>query len=391
LNRGLIEETPAKSMKFWQQFLLGLLLAKNLVVTHADSTHWQKLSNVWSVFGGFVLRKGHVNRMNKLGKNVHGLKVIGGGFPRTGTKTIETALAMIGHKVYDNRAMIEHKHYSRWINATRSWLDDGDLTLTRQMVDEIETLGYTATLDIPLNLLAPQLIRVRSDAKVLWHYRAKGVEDWYESLSFINWFFESLVYGRPWKWITTNPAREMMPLTRMILSIYKPELNYPEHFDRPLPWYDQLKNNKHHMETNEELKQNFTKAYTSWPSKLQDALIEVKGDDALKTQYLEYTVQEGWDPLLTFLLDDPNDRQSVMELLAEYEFPHVNDRHTLKMIKRLLDFLGIIFPLVVALVLLAVFVSTRALIRLTKAICSRSIGLWHDRSRVQLSKSSKTD
>ena len=337
---------------------------------HADSTKWEKISNVATVFGGLLLRRGHVNTVDKLGQRIYGLKVIGGGFPRTGTKTIETALAMMGHKVYDNRAMIEHDHYENWTKATELWVQNGDLSLTRQIVDEVEALGFTVTLDVPMNLLAPQLIRVRPDAKVLWSYRAKGVEDWYKSLTFINWFLEPLIFARPFSWmgIFPNIVGKMAPLQKMILDIKKPALNYPEHLERPYPWYEKLKDDTHHMETDGNLKQQFVEAYTSWPSKLQAAVVEMRGEKALTTHYLEYTVQEGWDPLLEFLLDNQEDRQLVKESLVAHEFPHVNDRSTLTMVKRIYDFLGLIFPLLIATILLSLFLILRKSVRLVSSL-----------------------
>ena len=46
------------------------------------------------------------------------LALIGAGFSRTGTKSLEAALLELGHKVYDTRSMLELKHISRWVEGT---------------------------------------------------------------------------------------------------------------------------------------------------------------------------------------------------------------------------------------------------------------------------------
>ena len=103
------------------------------------------------------------------------------------------------------------------------------------IVHNIESLGYTATMDIPMNLLAPALIQVRPDAKLLWNYRATGVEDWFESLALINEVAEPLFYAHPWKWVMPNPSRQMGTLIQILASISQPDLNYPDHLERVLP------------------------------------------------------------------------------------------------------------------------------------------------------------
>ena len=48
----------------------------------------------------------------------------------------------------------------------------------------------------------------------------------------------------------------------------------------------------------------------------------MKDVDALDTQYLEYTVQEGWKPLLDFLLEEEGDhRDFISDPYRKSNFP----------------------------------------------------------------------
>ena len=357
-----------------RMFLLSkLVVLSYLSLAGAGSSRLEKLQNGMGLMRDLILREGYRDGSNKAKIKDGGLLLISGGFPRTGTKTIGVILKQVGFKVYDNRAMIEHDHFDKWTRAAKVWKDDGNLDPMRRMVEEIEHLGYTATFDVPMNLLAPALIPVRPDAKVLWNYRAKGAEDWYESMSFINWFAAPLFYARPWKWFLPNPSSQMKYLVEMLASVDQPDLMYPDHLDRPLPWYEHLKDNKHPCQTNEQIKQNWTSAYASFPDLLQTALLEAKGTEGLNTQYLEYTVQEGWAPLLDFLLGQGGDHdEEFITILSKQNFPHVNDRATLTMIRNVMEFIGMILPLFVIFILYSVLAIVRFLVGYkTKASGSR--------------------
>ena len=80
-----------------------------------------------------------------------GLQVIGGGFARTGTKSTEAALIRLGHKIYDTRSILECNHADRCVKAAQE-LRDGKYDEVRDLLEEMEQRGYTATLDFPVNL-----------------------------------------------------------------------------------------------------------------------------------------------------------------------------------------------------------------------------------------------
>jgi hypothetical protein len=72
-----------------------------------------------------------------------GLAMIGAGFPRTGTKSLEAALQGLGHRIYDLAAAYEHGHGDRWVQAAREWQDTGESPTAQALVTELEALGYT--------------------------------------------------------------------------------------------------------------------------------------------------------------------------------------------------------------------------------------------------------
>ena len=43
--------------------------------------------------------------------------------------------------------MVEHDHFNQWINATKEWKSNDNLEHMEGMVEEMESLMPTATLD----------------------------------------------------------------------------------------------------------------------------------------------------------------------------------------------------------------------------------------------------
>jgi hypothetical protein len=72
-----------------------------------------------------------------------GLTIIGAGFPRTGTKSLEAALQGLGHRIYDLAAAYEHGHGERWVTAAKEYKASGESPTARELVTEMEALGYT--------------------------------------------------------------------------------------------------------------------------------------------------------------------------------------------------------------------------------------------------------
>mmetsp|Transcript_1349 Transcript_1349/g.2413 ORF Transcript_1349/g.2413 Transcript_1349/m.2413 type:complete len:159 (-) Transcript_1349:277-753(-) len=105
------------------------------------------------------------------------LQVVGAGFARTGTKSIQRALELAGnHKIYDIRAANQHCHEADWVHATREWKhnNNNNLEPLERILQKVEALGYTATLDTSMNEFVPAFIVLRPRAKVVLSVRDDG-------------------------------------------------------------------------------------------------------------------------------------------------------------------------------------------------------------------------
>ena len=137
--------------------LVCTLVAVTLVDATADSgaTRWEAAKLVSGFLG--------LDKQREAAAPPRGLQVIGGGFARTGTKSTEAALLRLGHKIYDTRSILECNHADRWVKAAQE-LRDGKYDEVRDLLEEMEQRGYTATLDFPVNLFAKALAELRSAA-----------------------------------------------------------------------------------------------------------------------------------------------------------------------------------------------------------------------------------
>lgn len=115
---------------------------------------------------------------------LRGLRVIGAGASRTGTKSIEKALMMMGHKVYDARSILQHHHAERWKDAVEEWKYQNNTAILGSLLHDMEKLGYTATLDFPLFLFAVPIYELRPESKVLLSIR-DSPEAWFRSFQYI--------------------------------------------------------------------------------------------------------------------------------------------------------------------------------------------------------------
>ena len=132
------------------------LICCTLVLTVATAeTRWEAAKLVSGFLG--------LDKQREAQAPPRGLQVIGGGFARTGTKSTEAALLRLGHKIYDTRSILECNHADRWVKAAQE-LRGGKYDEVRDLLEEMEQRGYTATLDFPANLFAKALAELRSAA-----------------------------------------------------------------------------------------------------------------------------------------------------------------------------------------------------------------------------------
>jgi hypothetical protein len=298
------------------RFLLTLLAIMATVASSKDSS---KLYQAFDFVRGFLHYKPTDTSTKK------GLRVIGAGFARTGTKSTEKALLMLEHKIYDTRSMLEHsQHISRWIQGAEQWKESKDLTVISKLLEEIEEKGYTATLDFPVNLFAMQLAQLRPEAKLLMTVR-DDEEKWFQSWKDVNGILCHLVC-RPWKWIVGD-MRFTETLLKVLENFDFPQGTYPDQVDRPLPWYEKM----HTFPglDSDERKESWIQLHKRYQQRLTN--------DLPKDRLLVFNVKQGWSPLLKFLdIDD--------EKLAQQDFPNINDRESLETVRNVMDFIAIVGP-----------------------------------------------
>lgn len=259
-----------------------------------------------------------------------GLQVVGAGASRTGTKSIEMALSMMGHKVYDARSILQHHHATRWKDAVEEWKYQNRTKIMSSLVDDMEKLGYTATLDFPLFLFAVPIFELRPEAKVLLSVR-DSPEAWFRSFQYIYEKAATVTFCRPWSWIV-GQAHEMVAMSSSILKathdIDFRYLEYPEDKMRYFPWYERL----HPIEDNH-------------PNLRKDQNIQMYMDHVKEVErsippdnLLVYNVKDGWRPWVAFFKISDNSMTSE-------DFPFVNDRATLDVLSQILDMVGLLCPI----------------------------------------------
>ena len=267
--------------------------------------------------------------------SAQGLQVIGAGFARTGTKSTEAALNLLGYKVYDAISMMQHDHVERWIEAAADMKYRQDYRALEELTREVEELGYTATLDNPMNLFALGLAKIRPDAKVLMTVR-DSPQVWYESYKGILMII-SPATQRPFKWILGEPVLFPFVLANIIMD-WTPAMG-PEQVDRVFPWFDRLIDTPLLMSKGGE--QSFIDMYVSFQEMAQRELSE--------SRLLIFNVKQGWEPLLTFL------NLTAKEAGVDgTDYPRVNERKALVLVSNIVQFLGMTAPLWVGLLVLMV-------------------------------------
>jgi hypothetical protein len=221
------------------------------------------------------------------------------------------------------------------LEVTRAWKENDDLESMDMLLNEIEEMGYSATLDTPMHQLAPAMIQLRPNAKVLWSHRDTA-EIWYSSFVFIVYFAEQWQFGRPWKWVFPQITSWIWPIEELLLPFAGHQIGDPSRFTRIFPWYDLLKADEGPLKNDPVLKQNWIDLYNTTPQKLK----EIIGDEEeCNERFLEFNVKQGWAPLLTFLGISDEDE------LAQQPFPYVNERVTLIGAINVLHVLGAGLPL----------------------------------------------
>jgi hypothetical protein len=329
----------------WIAVVSAILLVLKPSITTATS-QWEKFQHTVLVTRDFIA--GSRRSEGRTLQQHVGLTVIGGGFPRTGTKSIDAALGALGHRVYDTRSIIQHGHEHRWVQATEDWKVRDDYTALEALVADVEADGYTATLDMPVHLLAEPLAKIRPHAKVLLSVR-DSVDQWYHSFLFINRFFEPFLHCRPWIWFMPDFSFPT-PILQHVLGKTLPVVrDNPTFISRIWPWYDVVHTSPLEMP---EQRQQWMAAYESFNEHLVASVVP-------PDRLLVYNVKMGWEPLLSFL-NVPEDQRPA---LLERGFPHVNERASLERMRQVMRVFAWSFPLSLVLMLVLVAYALRVTFR----------------------------
>jgi hypothetical protein len=204
------------------------------------------------------------------------MQVIGAGFGRTGTMSMQAALEILGYRCYHMKEITEHPgHLPAWHELVRG---------AAPMDWKALFAGFEATVDFPACVYYRELLRAFPDAKVVLTVR--DPERWFES-------FLALQQ-------TTDQFRvfRFIPRARRFLNFV--DLLLGKVFDRPRD-HDNCINvfNRHN----------------------QEVQAQVRAD-----RLLVFHVLEGWGPLCKFL---------GREVPQGIPFPHLNEgKETLKALAR---------------------------------------------------------
>lgn len=260
----------------------------------------------------------------EMGKQQVKLQILGAGFSRSGTKSLQVALAKLGHKIYETRSVLQWGHASAWIQAAEQ-LRNGNHSLLEEMISTLEDLGYTATMDFPMNLFASSMAQRRPSSKVIMTVRPP--EEWLSSWANINDIM-SLLVARPWAWLVDMTFNQQ--LLKVLLDFDWPYPSYPAHISRPLPWFEIV---TYLPGFSPEKRQDWIALHRRFRTQLEETLPS--------TRLLIFEVREGWPPLLDFLEVNPQ----LASSLARSSFPHTNQIAHMRMARAVLDMIAITLPL----------------------------------------------
>ncbi|MDC8003411.1 sulfotransferase family protein [Aureisphaera galaxeae] len=212
------------------------------------------------------------------------IKIIGAGFPRTGTTTLKRCLEILGHsKVYHMKELIvnpERLHHWKTLAET------GDTDW------EALYSGYDATVDFPGYPWYKNHMKRYPDAKVILTVR--DFESWYKSVD------KTVFRAGP-----QTPAEKIMMMGKLLMNSRVRNVVKCIKFFKKIFFAGELKGRFE------------DKAYAEkvW----NDHIAEVK-DYVPADKLLVYDVRDGWEPLCKFLgVEEPAD-----------PLPHLNKKENFK-------------------------------------------------------------
>ena len=211
-----------------------------------------------------------------------GLRIIGVGFGRTGTLSLQYALNELGFPCYHMFEVLENKknksHLDFWNRVANS-------PVGQQHNWEKVFANYTATVDNPGCCVWRELVQTYPDAKVILTLHPKGPETWYESTY-------QTIYMSQYKW--QFKVLNLVPLVRKMNNMTS-----------KLIWQRSHKNTMHNKQA----------AIARYNEHIEEVTKTIEQE-----KLLIFTVDQSWGPLCNFLgVAIPNK-----------PFPNKNDREQIK-------------------------------------------------------------
>ncbi len=210
-----------------------------------------------------------------------GLKIIGAGFGRTGTRSLKDALEILGFgPCYHMVEVFEHpEHVALWKAAT-----EGESVNWQKIFHE-----YQATVDWPACTFYKELMATYPNAKVLLSMR--DPEKWYEST-------KSTIYQ-----VSQRSRTSSALLVFFFLKLVKHGIAAATPMVNRLVWKDTFHDRF-------EEKEYATSVFNQHNEEVKNYVPPEK--------LLVYSVKDGWEPLCAFL--------GVP--VPDVSFPHLNDRES---------------------------------------------------------------
>jgi len=208
------------------------------------------------------------------------LQIIGAGFGRTGTASLQVALGMLGFPAYHMKEVFDRSHgldhlgfWTKVANAPAGEQHDWPMILEPH---------YTATTDFPACSVWRELHQAYPDAKVVLSLHPKGAAGWYDSAIETIWFTDGTWQFR-------------------VMGLVVPFMRKFRHMTHVVIWERALKGTM----------PDRAKAVARYEAHADEVKAAIPPE-----QLLVYSVDQGWGPLCAFL--------GVP--VPDAPFPRTNDR-----------------------------------------------------------------
>lgn len=228
------------------------------------------------------------------------LEVLGAGLSKTGTQSLKVAFETLGYQVYNVESMMYFGHLDQVMAIHETTNQTRKQELVCDFQQKILDTGATVTLDAPANLFVPELMKCSPDAHVLLTVR-DSPHEWTRSIQKTIHAFVPLT-GRPYMWFFDIKSYGEFFFSDCVDTI-----------DVWEPWYFPWIQIAHRYSTANntacmEVYTNHVKRIKTLPNSI------------------EYSVKDGWDPLLRMLQLDQTKKETLPD------FPMINQRIDMDMV-----------------------------------------------------------